>query len=290
MTLSSWTSTVNVTSDALFRTEMQAIHDAIVAVGLVQTSDTGQVTISSMTRPATNIAAGYEIFKFNDSLQTNGAPVFIKIEYGTGNNTSTCSVWFTVGTSTDGAGTITGNQTSRYQLQNSAATAGTFTSGMSGSSSRLTFVWCNNGGNTISHWATIERLLDSSGANTSTGFVFMYASRTLGNTGNACQVVYYSGNQPPVSTCIPTLMANVPVATTWVVGTDTGTGPILPVGWGVHPAIHGGLTYFNADLTVANQFTISIYGNNHTFLSLGSNSVGSLYNLHTSASILARWD
>jgi hypothetical protein len=291
MTLSTWTSTVNVTTDALWRTEMQAISTAILAVGLVQTADTGQINFATAVRSGViNTAVGYQIFTFNDTYQ-GSYPCYIKVEYGSGGvATTSCSLWITVGTGTNGAGVITPISTSRYQIQCSAATAGTFISGVSGSTSRLTLGWCTNGGTTVANWFTVERIQNSAGADTTTGLVFIQASRNLGITGNFDQVIYFTNPQPYASTSVGTMMINQPTATTWVVGTNTGTGPILPIGFGVHPAVQGGLTYFNADLTVGNQFTVSIYGNNHNFLAIGSANIGTLYNLQATASILTRWD
>ena len=291
MTLSTWTSTVNVTTDALWRTEMQAISTAILAVGLVQTADTGQINFATAVRSGViNTAVGYQIFTFNDTYQ-GSYPCYIKVEYGSGGvATTSCSLWITVGTGTNGAGVINPISTSRYQIQCSAATAGTFISGVSGSTSRLTLGWCTNGGTTVANWFTVERIQNSAGADTTTGLVFIQASRNLGITGNFDQVIYFTNPQPYASTSVGTMMINQPTATTWVVGANTGTGPILPIGFGVHPAVQGGLTYFNADLTVGNQFTVSIYGNNHNFLAIGSANIGTLYNLQATASILTRWD
>jgi hypothetical protein len=270
---------------------MQAISTAILAVGLVQTADTGQINFATAVRSGViNTAVGYQIFTFNDTYQ-GSYPCYIKVEYGSGGvATTSCSLWITVGTGTNGAGVITPISTSRYQIQCSAATAGTFISGVSGSTSRLTLGWCTNGGTTVANWFTVERIQNSAGADTTTGLVFIQASRNLGITGNFDQVIYFTNPQPYASTSVGTMMINQPTATTWVVGTNTGTGPILPIGFGVHPAVQGGLTYFNADLTVGNQFTVSIYGNNHNFLAIGSANIGTLYNLQATASILTRWD
>ena len=83
------------------------LHDWFV-IGLVQTSDTGQIDTATVTRPITAITAGYETFRFNDSLQ-GIAPMFMKLEFGSGDNTPvTPAMWVTVGTGTDGAGTVTG--------------------------------------------------------------------------------------------------------------------------------------------------------------------------------------
>ena len=75
-----------------------------------QTADTGQLTsaaLSTAVRPAINTATGYVVMKFTDT-QAPLCNIFIKIEFGSGNPNTNPSIWFTVGTQTDGAGTIGG--------------------------------------------------------------------------------------------------------------------------------------------------------------------------------------
>ncbi len=111
MTTSAPTLTLNNTTDAFFRAWGSGISAALAAIGLVQTADTGQINWSTVTRPLADLTAqGYEIWRFNDALQST-RPIFIKIEYGAGAATGTAvsaALWITVGTSSNGAGTITG--------------------------------------------------------------------------------------------------------------------------------------------------------------------------------------
>ena len=97
----------SLTTDALFRTWGSGISAGLSAAGLVQTADTGQVNWSTVTRATANTTSGYEVWKFNDSLQST-APVYIKLEYGISTGTSSPQLWVTVGTGSDGAGNITG--------------------------------------------------------------------------------------------------------------------------------------------------------------------------------------
>lgn len=102
-------------NDALFRSWGSMINAALSGIGLVQASDTGQINWTTVTWPGTvSTAAGYEIWRFNDSLQST-APVFVKVEYGrwTGFTFSVYALWITIGTGTNGAGTITGTSTTR---------------------------------------------------------------------------------------------------------------------------------------------------------------------------------
>lgn len=106
MTTSSWSSTVSVVDTAAFRTTGLEISNKFAEIGLVKTSDTGQIDWATVNKAASNNYAGYEIWRFNDSLQST-APIFFKIEYGTV-ATNSLGVRVTISTGTNGAGGLTG--------------------------------------------------------------------------------------------------------------------------------------------------------------------------------------
>lgn len=103
MAVASFTAKAASSTDALLRDWGSKLSAAIQSVGLVKTADTGQIDWNTVVNGST--IRGYEIFRFNDTLQAT-APIFLKLEYG-GNN---ANVVFktTVGKGTDGAGNITG--------------------------------------------------------------------------------------------------------------------------------------------------------------------------------------
>ncbi len=105
MTTSTYNTVLAHGSDAEFRAWGLELHNALVAVGLVNTADTGQIDFATVVRPAANTAGGYKMYRFDDSLQAT-APIFIKIEYGTGSAVANPMAWITVGISTNGAGTL----------------------------------------------------------------------------------------------------------------------------------------------------------------------------------------
>lgn len=118
------TGTIGHTADASFRAWAQRVHDVLVAATcLTQTSDTGQVNLTTMTRPSAGTMAGYEIFRFNDALQAT-APIFIRIEYGTGGSATYPGISFSVGTATNGAGVISSPILSNGYLPNSMSGSG----------------------------------------------------------------------------------------------------------------------------------------------------------------------
>lgn len=93
--------------------------EAIATLLTQVTTATGQIDWSHSLLQTTYVNAGsngvigYEIYRFDDSLQAS-YPVFIKLEYGTGENTydsntgSGFQIWMTVGKGQDDAGGITG--------------------------------------------------------------------------------------------------------------------------------------------------------------------------------------
>ena len=105
-------------SNADFQAWVAGIHAQLLAVGLVNTADTGQINPATVLAPASwNTIQGYEIWRFNDALQST-APVFIKVEYG-GNGAQGATgigMFVTVGTATNGAGTLTGTVGVRRNL------------------------------------------------------------------------------------------------------------------------------------------------------------------------------
>jgi hypothetical protein len=94
-------------TDAHFRQWGKTISDHLQAVGLVQTADSGQVNWSTVSVPGNNSVAGYEIYAMADSLDAT-YPIRIKIEYGLGAGLGRPNTWLTVGTGTNGSGSITG--------------------------------------------------------------------------------------------------------------------------------------------------------------------------------------
>lgn len=107
MTTSVTTTVIAHTNDAGFRTWAAEVITQITAVGIVQTGDTGQINTATVTRPGTNTNAGYAIFRFDDSVQGT-APIFFRIDFGTGTAAAQPRMQLTVGTATNGSGTISG--------------------------------------------------------------------------------------------------------------------------------------------------------------------------------------
>lgn len=168
-------------SDAAFRAWGGGLSAAFAAVGMVKTADTGQINWITVTAPVSGSTyMGYEVWRFNDSLQGT-YPLYFKIEYGCATSATNPSWRWTIGKGSDGTGTITG------VLQ--AATviaAGTATSGIynwyvsSGDGSMLAIAPAANlytgGGPTSTWYLVLERSRSTAGAATGTGLLVVEGS------------------------------------------------------------------------------------------------------------------
>jgi hypothetical protein len=134
MTTAATSTPVSMASNAAFQAWYNEQITQLTAVGLTQTADTGQIGATAAI-PAANTAAGYTIWRFNDTLQST-APIFIKLEFGAGTTPAQDpQMWITTGTSTNGAGTLSGTTTRVAVLSGSAPSSTT---------ANFTSRWCYN--------------------------------------------------------------------------------------------------------------------------------------------------
>ena len=254
-----------ITADADFRAWGQAISNALAAIGLVKAADTGQINWTTVIKPAgSSVVSGYEIWRFNDALQAT-APVFFKIEYGSGAGTPWHSLWITVGTASDGIGNLSGAQIgTRKQIGPSNVLPGA-TVYLSGATDRVGFVMLL--GTSNGYGFSIERSKDASGNNTSTG-ICTYIHSAYSSYTNQEQFVPSIGVPPQVDTqayafCAPGVTA--------VAGTDVGLFPhFIYFGKLLNPRL-GLITYMNSDIQPFIQIGVNMYGSLRNYLTLGQN-------------------
>lgn len=169
MTTQSWSTGMRHDSDAAFRAWGSEIGVKLAAINLVQTADTGQINWATVTLPGANTSGGYEIWRFNDSLQAT-APIYFRIDYNTA-NANQPKIVVTVGTGSNGSGTITGTAKSAANAINgqSAQTSATaFQSYFCHVDGFLGMDWKNGSGLSEGNLLII-RTVDSSGAPTAVG-------------------------------------------------------------------------------------------------------------------------
>jgi hypothetical protein len=113
----------NVANDAEFRIWGVFLSDSMQSAGWTKTADTGQIDWTTVARAAgTNTSQGYEIRK--SPTQAGYTDFYLKIEYGSAASVSLTSLWITIGTGSNGSGTLTGVVSSRVQRPGAAATGG----------------------------------------------------------------------------------------------------------------------------------------------------------------------
>jgi hypothetical protein len=179
VTTKTWFFPLSNTNDATFRAWGADLSAAFAEVGLVKTADTGQINWTTVSRPAINTVAGYEIWRYADSS------VFLKVEYGNGSNASdSFSLYITVGQNSNGSGTLTGATSTRSITLLSIALislAGTpRQSFLVYKDGFLGFLGYRNagGGNIPLAFFAVCRTTDAAGAPDSRG-VTVYTSQTL---------------------------------------------------------------------------------------------------------------
>ena len=252
------------TTDAEWRTQVQFYHDTF-ALGCTQTGDTGQITISTSSRPTVaNTVVGYEVWRFADSLQST-KPVFWKVEYGSSSGSANgFGVWITIGTGSSGAGAITGVLFARTQI-NGGSTGATLNNAFgSAATNRFTIATHLSFSTTPCMWLALERTKDSTGADTGTGLIFAWG----GGTAHKSQVLPFGAIAPTAENGIPCILSsNNPTTYTG----DQGIGLMIPI---LGVAIQPGL---NVCITMASDFAnyaqpaFTLYGGTHTWQHCGPN-------------------
>jgi hypothetical protein len=111
-----------VSTNAQFQSLATSVAQALQAIGLVKTGDTGQMNTATIVFPAgISTSAGYEIRRFDDALQ-GSYPIYIRWEAWRGAATNDAAIRFRFGTGTDGAG----NLTNEWYAANNATSTVTF--------------------------------------------------------------------------------------------------------------------------------------------------------------------
>lgn len=176
MTTATFTTVIDQSTDAAFRTWVAEMITQIAGVGCVQTADTGQINTATVTRAIANTAAGYTIWKFSDSS------LFFKLEFGSGTANTYPQMWITVGTGSNGSGTLTGQLSSRNTIGYNVApfsTSTTYVSYICHTTNAFSLAWKVNapsGSNYMMAFLCIGKTVDGTGAATATGFGVLRAT------------------------------------------------------------------------------------------------------------------
>jgi hypothetical protein len=255
-------------TDAHFRAWAQFIHDVFNLTSCwVNTTDSGQINLTTVTKPAgASTSQGYEIWKMNDTLQST-KPVFLKIEYGSGAAANTPGIWMTIGTGSDGSGSITGTLFARTQI--AAASNNTSTQNKcfgSAATNRVNFAMFLDV-NTLPIWFALERTKTegtTTGADSGDGLILAFGGSTASHKS---QVLPFGATAPTAEDGIQCILSrNNPTAYTG----DQGIGLMIPIlGVAKQPGYNVAVTMGN-DFAAFAQPTFSLYGANHTWQHMGT--------------------
>jgi hypothetical protein len=271
MTTSTFSTVIDHTNDAGFRTWGLELSTALSAVGLVQTADTGQINWTTVTRPGTNTAAGYEVYRFDDDLQGT-APIYFKLEYGTASTATIPQLWFTVGTGSDGAGSITGSVVARTicaltpSVPSAAVPYPSYICYVGGHLSVCCKTGAGASGNNSGMFFHIGRTTDDAGSDTADGLVAYY--KVAGNTYHAQQCrLFASGSTTTLAAgtfcLVPGLMTASMVGSDIQVFKNYSAFPLVRTNIGV-------VTTITAEVPVGNTISVAAVGSTpRTYISIG---------------------
>lgn len=276
--------------DATFRAWGKIFSDGLESIGITKTADTGQIDWATATRTAgVDTMVGYEIRQFTDALQGT-APVYIKVEYGSGATNLRAAVKITVGYGSNGTGSLTGNLSIAAILGVAAAKTVSCDSFYSVNDGTFTLAWWVNGNYTdIANGYYIARTKNSSGVDTADGVNIGWVGSYSG-TASGWQYLPASGVAYPSTPMINPMCAfpttTVGTADNLTMGLNGGVYPIHPnIGYPGNPDL-GALVYPTRVSSVPGVVvSIQIYGSVHNFITLGHTSTGAARSINGSASI-----
>ena len=285
------------TTDAILRTQLLSWHNAMLACGLVQAGDTGQINFSTVTRPvAGGQPIGNLVYRFNDALQST-APVFLLVKVYTFVDASSWGFIFNAAPATDGAcgPSASGPPAYCYGMGDASGAENT-TIRISGDGSRicliaqpieyyqhLGFVYC------------LERSKDNNGVDTNEGLQQFHQQRDDGGG------VYKETPRAAFIQFTPFTASNNAMNGCQMPLGSTGSLPQNKVAVYPFRAFLGGekapplgiLGYFKADLYNRTPVGIACYdGQLHTYIPLGGNYDHSASDGTTPGAnaILMRWE
>ena len=244
----------------------------LTGAGWVQTGDTGQQASDSWPAvTSVNTSNGYQVWRMADALQGT-YPVFMKIELGSSTAASIIAFWITIGTGSDGAGSITGTLLARTQFGNYSGSTTAFPSYGSGSTSRFNWaLWLNaSTANSAFYWG-IERSKDATGADSNHGLIIQSMAGTSSPKVFWTQYIPFSGTAVAAKSQYLSCLHQ----SLWSTNLGDGAGniitlPIYP--WSLQGHRYAGSqlrAYYGPDFAAMNPFYIIINGVSHVYYAMG---------------------
>lgn len=274
MTTITYTTVFDHSSDATFRAWGAEFDTKLALTGMVQTADTGQIDWVTVTRPGTSSVGGYTVWRFADSS------LYLKLEYGTGTSTDIPQMWVTVGTGSNGSGTITGQTSTRsiWTAQKTIASAvTTYTTYMCHVADALSIDWKSDSNTSLYPMGVllVGKTVDGAGAASSTGFGVMRIGSGSGvlnfqSVRTAATAATYTDGQNFA------LMPGNPSSS--LIGADVQAFQI----WNNVPNVQPwpwGCVYLGAEITKLNTFSVAMVAAvSHTYLAIGKTATTAAIN------------
>lgn len=285
-----------------FKTWAQSISTAMSSVfGWTQSSDTGQVnwsTISSV--PSVNTYV-YEMWQPNDG----GTNFYLKIEYGLTGSSSYPNVRFSIGLSTNGAGSLTGSSIGPFSTSGASGTGSTtipYPCRFSGAPGRFAIMMWDS--YTIGWMASVERSVNNTGSYTNSYVTLAVTSWTNAYWGpiNQQSLGFTYGAYPQHSQAGNGNYGGM--ATRYLRPSQNVN--VMPIWWNVcgFDLIAPYVGFFDYQMTMmgctnnylgGNTITANVYGNPHTYyMSSGAPSFyagpGNNFRNSTNQAIVMRYD
>ena len=265
----------------------QPISAFFATCGWQQSSDTGQVNWGTLTTIPGNGAYVYEVWQPNDALPA----YFLKVEYGNySGSTNSPTVRLTLGTTTNGSGTITNNIIGPFYTSFSAYTAaGTgvqWPCYFSGTAGRMAIMMWRNGPNGCPMSFAVERSITSSGVYTGTHVTLMaagcgtsaygtYQQQTLlFGVGVAPAPAVWANNNYYRSGCLPIRWFQPGQSVNGVYNAGFGFDTVAPyIGqWDQPLTSYGSGPVYN--FVEGQSYTIELYGQSITYIATQSGYLG----------------
>lgn len=223
MTTSAISATLGQATNAAFQAWVTEVVTALfTTLGVTQTTDTGQINPATVAAPvAANASAGYVIGRFNDTLQAT-SPIFFKLEFGSGSAATDPQMYLTVGSASNGSGTITNGGGGAVTTRVAALSGGAPLSTVTNYTSRYVYLATSGIGylgvvfkiggigsaNTAFGAFSIKRTNDASGNATSNGVAVMTTGFSAANPGSVTTAGYLQCISFTSGSVIPTIPSN----------------------------------------------------------------------------------
>lgn len=270
------TITAYVSASAAFRTWAQAIEAQLLAGGLLQTTDTGQVDLTAVAKPSASVFAGFRMYRFADALQAT-SPVFIRVDYGCATVANTPALRITVGTTTDGAGVIGGQMMAAPEViapsaaKASGATLPSYCSGAPGRIALVTNV--DSAARTFAYGFWVERVRAADGSSSTDGIAVVVISP---NSGVGFVVI------PPAPAAVPGTSYTAPWPTldpsgsghSAKSGANVGLMPCIFIANAI-PHLASFCLFREGDIGAGASFTMAHLSATRTFMPFGTALAGS---------------